>query len=157
MDHLLGKKYKEEIHDCYQLARGYFSMLGIELRDYAFPSDFWDYEDSLYERLFEREGFYSVDSDNWKPRVSDVLLVQGSARVRFPTHLGIVVEDSKVIHHYPGRFSEATPFKGVWRTPTRILRHKSLDAKHIEQKPILITELMPEHVQRRFLPKPVQE
>lgn len=145
----------EEVHDCLQMIRGYFALLGIEIRDYAFPSDFWDYGDSMYERLFAREGFYSVDSDDWKPQINDVLLVPGSARVRFPTHGGIIVDDNKVIHHFPGRFSEAVAFKGVWRNPTVILRHKDLKPVVPEQKQILIEELIPDHVKRRLSPKPV--
>lgn len=155
MDHLLGRAYNEEIHDCFQLQRDYFAMLGIEIRDYAFPREFWEYDDDLYGRLFAREGFYAVDSDGWKPEVNDVLLVPGSARVSFATHAGVLVEGSKVLHHYPHRLSEAVAFKGVWRNPTTILRHKDLKPVETSLKQVTLEELMPDHVKRRLAtPKP---
>ncbi len=153
MDDILYKPYVPEVNDCFQTGRKYFAFLGINIRDYAFPSDFWDYEDSMYERLFEREGFYNVDTDTWKPQVSDVLLVPGSWRVSFPTHIGIVVEDNQVLHHYTGRRCELTPFKGAWRTPTRVLRHESLrpEATTSGTSTLLqLKELMPDHVKRRL-------
>lgn len=148
---MIGLPYKPEVNDCLQAIRRRFNDLGITIRDYAFPSDFWDYGDSMYERFFAEEGFYEVDSDTWKPQENDVLLVPGSTMVSFPTHAGVIVEDNMIYHHYTGRLSELVPFKGVWRTPTVILRHRDFSATKVIPTTIDITELMPEHVRRRFL------
>lgn len=147
---MLGLPYIAEVNDCFQLARKYFEPFGIQIRDYAFPSDFWYYEDDMYGRLFEREGFYSVDIDSWKPQLGDVLLVAGSVQVSFPTHLGILVEDNKVYHHYTGRFSALDDFKGVWRRPLLVLRHPNLNHEGNDPKIVDVTELMPDHVRTRF-------
>ena len=147
---MIGLQYIPEVNDCFQMARKYFEPLGIEIRDYAFPSDFWDYGDNMYGRLFEREGFYSVDIETWKPQVGDVLLVAGSVGVSFPTHLGILVEDNMVLHHYTNRLSAKDAFKGVWRRPLLVLRHKSLKPVPTLTKSTDITELMPPHVRERF-------
>lgn len=151
---LLGLPYIPEVNDCFQMGRKYFATQGIEIRDYAFPSDFWDYEDDMYRRLFKREGFYEVDPDDWVPQGDDVLFVAGSVRVNFPTHLGILQDDNKVLHHYTGRFSELDDFKGIWRRPLMILRHESKREKTIKPKVTDITELMPPHVRARLLGHP---
>lgn len=152
MNDLLGKRYQPEVEDCFQAARKYFANLGIEIRDYAFPQDFWEYEDNMYGRLFDKEGFYVVDTDRWKPRPHDVLLIPGSTRVSFPTHVGILTEEGKVFHHYTDRVSELSDFKGIWRTPTMVLRHPDVPVIDQEQvrKDVPITELLPEHVKRRL-------
>lgn len=154
---MLGLPYVAEVYDCLQAARRYFEPLGISIRDYAFPSDFWDYEDNMYRRLFKREGFYEVDPDEWVPQISDVLFVAGSIQVPFPTHLGILVEDNKVYHHYTDRFSALDDFKGIWRRPLMILRHESLRDKTFEPKVKDITELVPAHVRARLLGRPQGE
>lgn len=154
---MIGLPYIPEINDCLQAVRRRYADLGIPIRDYAFPNDFWDYEDSMIERLFSKEGFYAVDSDNWKPQINDVLLIPGSSSIPFPTHLGVLVENNKVYHHYTGRTSELSPFAGVWRNPTVILRHKDYVPDSPEERVVDITELMPPHVQRRFTPRSVSE
>ena len=151
MDELLHLPYKAEVNDCWQITRKYFALLGIELTDYAFPSDFWDFEDSMYERLFEREGFFNVDTDGWKPTVNDVLMVPGNLKYNFPTHIGTLVDGNNILHHYSGRRSELTPFKGIWRTPSRVVRHKDLvQPPKTSNTLINIKELMPDHVRRRI-------
>ena len=147
---MIGLPYIPEVNDCLQAVRRRYEDLGIPIRDYAFPNDFWDYEDSMIERLFHKEGFYAVDSDEWVPQVNDVLLIPGSIHVEFPTHLGVLVEGNKVYHHYTNRMSELSPFSGAWRNPTVILRHKDYVPPSKEAKVVDITELMPSHVRRRF-------
>lgn len=151
---MLGLPYVPEINDCYQMARKYFEPLGIHLRDYAFPSDFWDYDDDMYRRLFPREGFVEIDTDDWKPQVSDVVLVAGSFQVSFPTHLGIVQDDGRILHHYTNRPSELSVFSGVWRRPLLVLRHKSLIKPPAKSKITDLTELVPPHVRARLIGHP---
>ena len=152
MDELLHLTYIPEVNDCYQIVRRYFAFLGIELTDYAFPSDFWEFEDSMYERLFERTGFINVDTDQWVPAINDVIMVPGNLRCSFPTHIGVLVEDNKILHHYTGRRSELTPFKGIWRTPSRVVRHRDLVQSSVatSTKLIDLKEIMPDHVRRRI-------
>lgn len=146
----LGLPYIPEVNDCFQAVRRSFEPLGIEIRDYAFPSDFWDFEDNMYERLFRREGFYAVDMDNWVPQPYDVLMVAGSTAVSFATHFGVLTEDSRVYHHYTGRFSSVDAFKGVWRHPLRVIRHEKFRDQVAPEKHFDVTELMPDHVRARF-------
>ena len=146
---MIGLPYKEEVNDCLQLVRRYFEPLGIHIRDYAFPSDFWHYDD-MYTRIFSREGFYAIDPENWKPQVSDVLLVAGAPGISFPTHLGVLIEESQVLHHYTGRLSEKTAFKGVWRRPILILRHIDIPSVEVPTRPVDISEFMTPHARSRF-------
>lgn len=150
----IGLPYIPEVNDCFQAVRRAFEPLGIHIRDYAFPSDFWDHNDSMFERLFKREGFYSIDIDNWEPQPYDVLMVAGSMGVSFPTHFGVLIEDNKVYHHYTDRFSAADAFKGIWRRPLRVIRHESFRNREVEEKRFDVTELMPDHVRARFLQPP---
>lgn len=154
---MIGLPYIPEINDCLQAVRRRYADIGLPIRDYAFPNDFWDYGDSMIERLFHREGFYAVDSDHWKPQINDVLLIPGSSQIPFPTHLGVLVENNKVYHHYTNRRSELSPFAGIWRNPTVILRHKDFVPEDPTGKVVDMTELMPDHVRRRFIKEPIPE
>lgn len=154
---MIGLPYIPEINDCLQAVRRRYADIGLPIRDYAFPNDFWDYNDSMIERLFHKEGFYAVDSDNWKPQINDVLLIPGSSQIPFPTHLGVLVENNKIYHHYTNRASELSPFAGIWRNPTVILRHKDFVPEEPNGKVVNLEELMPDHVRRRFATPPVSE
>lgn len=151
MQNIIGLPYEPEVNDCLQAVRRRYASIGLPIRDYAFPSDFWDYNDSMIERLFHKEGFYAVDSDKWVPQLNDVLLIPGSNLIPFPTHLGVLVENNKVYHHFTNRFSELSPFAGIWRNPTVILRHKDYVPPKSKENIFEITELMPDHVRRRFV------
>lgn len=154
---LVGLPYVPEVNDCFQTGRKYFAKLGIDIRDHAFPSDFWLYDADLYRKYFAEEGFKSIDTDDWKPQLHDVMLVQGSLMVPFPTHAGMLVDHNLVLHHYTGRLSEVTPFKGRWRRPALVLRHKDITIEEPKLKVVDITELMPLHVRRKFVRVPEDE
>lgn len=146
---MIGLPYIPEVYDCLQLIRRHYEPLGIHIRDYAYPSDFWQYDD-MYSRIFHREGFRAIDPEDWKPEVNDLLLVAGAPGVSFPTHAGVIVDDNKVYHHYTGRSSELDAFKGVWRRPLLILRHKDLVPVEPPTKAVDITEFMTPHARARF-------
>lgn len=154
---LIGLEYAPEINDCFQLGRKYYAKLGIEVRDHAFPSDFWLYDADLYRKFFAEEGFKSLDTDDWVPQLHDVMLVQGNLTVPFPTHAGILVEPNLILHHFTGRLSEVTAFKGRWRRPGLVLRHKDVTIEETKPKVVDITELMPLHVRRKFVRVPEDE
>lgn len=154
---MIGLPYIPEVNDCFQTIRRHFEPLGVTIRDYAFPSDFWDYNDDMYRRLFSREGFHEIDIDDWTPQLHDVLFVAGSSSVPFATHGGVIVDGNKVLHHYTGRLSEASDFKGVWRRPLLVVRHETQMDKTIKPTITDITELVPAHVRARLLGKPQSE
>lgn len=147
---LIGLAYKPEVHDCFQMQRNYFSKLGISIRDYAFPSDWWETDDNLYLKHYADEGFYSIVTDNWKPQLHDVMLVQGSLSTTTPTHAGVLCEPNKVLHHYTGRLSEVTAFKSPWRQPAIVLRHKNITIPEKPSNELTLAEMMPDHVREKF-------
>lgn len=147
---LVGLKYEPEVNDCYQLMRKYFARLDIGLTDYAFPSDWWMFEDNLYLKHYADEGFEQIVTSDWKPQLHDVMLVCGSTQTYMPTHAGVLCEYNQVLHHYTGRFSEVTSFKSPWRNPAVVLRHKSIILPEIVLKEFSLTELMPRHVREKF-------
>lgn len=152
---LVGLPYIPEVNDCLQSSRRYYAKIGIDIRDYAFPSDFWDHGADLYREFYAKEGFVSIDTDVWKPQLHDAMLVQGSLVSPFPTHVGILVEPNKVLHHFTNRLSELTAFKGQWRNPALVLRHKSVKTEDRSNLPIDLTDLMPAHVRRRLAGNPL--
>ena len=149
-DDLIGFRYQEEVHDCFQLMRQYFARLDINIRDYAFPSDWWETSDNLYLKHYADEGFNAITTDNWKPQLHDVMLVQGSLATPTPTHAGVLCAPNLVLHHYTGRLSEVTAFKSPWRQPAIVLRHKDVKLPEQPSTELTLAELMPEHVRAKF-------
>jgi cell wall-associated NlpC family hydrolase len=122
--HLIGREFLWGVRDCYGLLVDlYRDCFGIELTDYARPSDWSADTDSLIRRLYERDGFDMIA--NWKPkdlRPGDVLCMAiGESE---PNHLAIYVGDNKVIQHLYGRLSSEDTFRDFFRNTTCfVVRH----------------------------------
>lgn len=123
--HLIGREFLWGVRDCYGLlVELYRDNFGIELTDYARPTNWSSDADSLIRRLYERDGFDMLA--NWKPkdlRPGDVLAMAiGESE---PNHLAVYVGDNKIIHHLYGRLSSEEAFRDFFRSTTCfVLRHR---------------------------------
>lgn len=123
-EHLIGRDFLWGVRDCYALvAELYRDSFGIELTDYARPTNWSSDKDSLIRRLYERDGFEMLT--NWAPkdlRPGDVLCMAiGESE---PNHLAVYVGDNLIAHHIYGRLSSADLFRDFFRNTTCfVLRH----------------------------------
>lgn len=123
-EHLLGRPFLFGVRDCYSLTRDFFrDNFGIEVVDYARPSDWSSDTQDLIRSFYAREGFKMIP--DWKVtdlRPGDVFaLAIGESN---PNHFAIYVGDNTLVHHLLGRFSNAEPYRDFWRNSTAfILRH----------------------------------
>lgn len=122
--HLIGRSFLWGVRDCYALLRDFYrDAFGIELTDYARPTDWSAENNSMIRKLYERDGFEMLA--NWKPkdlRPGDVLCMAiGETE---PNHLAIYVGDNMVIQHLYGRLSSADTFRDFFRNTTCfVVRH----------------------------------
>lgn len=143
-------EYRPEVADCFQCTRKYFAKLDIHITDYAHPSDWAAFNGNLFEKHYEEEGFIRILPQDWKPQLHDLMGVRGFIHTPHASHLGVLARPNGVLHHYTGRLSEVTPFKGVWRTPALVLRHKDVTIEKSKDDKFQITDLMTDHARRQF-------
>lgn len=122
--HLIGRPFLWGVRDCYGLlVDTYRDSFGIELTDYARPTNWSSDADSLIRNFYERDGFEMLA--DWKAkdlRPGDVLCM--SIGESEPNHLAIYVGDNKIIQHIYGRLSSEDTFRDFFRNATCfVVRH----------------------------------
>lgn len=143
-DHLVGKPFIHGRQDCYEIVRRfYWDNFGIHLSNYARPDDWWEAGEDLYKKFFRREGFDMIEEPprNWK--VGDAFLIS----IRSPriNHAAIFIGDDKILHHFYGRRSEVTTYKGMWRERTCcMVRHRDMPDNTVEPEVHDAIDLLPE-------------
>lgn len=118
---LIGRGFRHGVTDCYACVRDYFRVeLDITLNDYPREWEWWKNDDEhgkLYERFFEREGFFRIDPH--EVRQHDCFLA--SIRSDTPNHAGVYVGRNLILHHLtsrsssdPSALSRREPI-GIWQ------------------------------------------
>ncbi len=126
---LEGREFSHGVLDCYTLVRDYYQRtLGITLKDYARPHNWWLRGMDLYRDNFADTDFIEV-TDGSLPQLHDFLLIQHASPVA--NHGAIYLGASnEILHHVWGKISGRSPYGGYWRKATRsVLRHKELFGK----------------------------
>lgn len=114
-------------HDCFSLVRAFYAEnFGIQITNYARPTN-WSSETLDLPRLcYEREGFEMYT--DWKVkdlRPGDLLLMAISDTAA--NHFAIYVGDNMIIHHLYGRISSSETFRDFWRNSVcYMLRHPAV-------------------------------
>jgi proteasome lid subunit RPN8/RPN11 len=123
---LIGREFVHGMLDCYTLIRDYYQReLGIEIKDYNRPDEWWKKGLNLYRDGFEDADFVEVSIDTL--RAHDVLLMKvGDSGVE--NHGAIFLGTSNhFLHHPMNRLSSRDVFGGYWRKiTTAVVRHRSL-------------------------------
>lgn len=122
--HLLGRAFEFGTSDCFALGREFFSHnFGIEIPNFARPSDWSADELDLIRELHEQTGFEMITKWRVKDlRPADVLCL--AIGERNPNHFAILTDDGQMLHHLRDRLSQAVPFEDFWRRCTCfVLRH----------------------------------
>lgn len=146
-EHLLGRDFNWTRDHCYELVRHFYrDNFGIELRDYACPHEWWNQGLDLYGQLYPREGFIALDCHPRDYKPGDLILMSYDAPVA--NHLGVLLDNGKMLHHMVGSLSSADPYSGggFWKSRTvGVLRHR--DVNYEPKTEVLdLWSLLPNHV-----------
>lgn len=130
--HLIGLEFRYGTQDCYGLLRRFYrDQFGIEIPNVARPTRFWEEGIDLYGMYYYELGFRPLDCHPSEYKFGDVALM--AIQSITPNHVGIFVENGKILHHMVGRRSETTRFGGIYRNNTlNVYRHK--DVRHDQQE-----------------------
>jgi len=123
-DNLLDRPFVWGVSDCLTLLRDFFQQnFGIEITDYARPTNWSSDQLDLISICYEREGFEMITDWTAKDlRPADVLCL--AINESKPNHFAIFVGDNLMIHHLYGRNSAAVTYRDYWRSATcYLLRH----------------------------------
>ncbi len=123
-DHLIHRPFIWGKSDCLSLFRDFYrDNFGIEIRNYARPTDWSSDKLDLMRLCYEREGFEMVT--DWKVkdlRPGDVLCM--AIGEENANHFAIYAGDDKIVHHLYGRVSSEEVFRDFYRNTTcYLLRH----------------------------------
>lgn len=127
-EHLLGRSFSWERDHCYELVRHFYrDNFGIELRSYACPRNWWDHGLNLFSDLYPREGFDTVMGSARDYKAGDLILMSYGSPVA--NHIGVLLDNGKMLHHMVDSLSSADPYAGggFWRSRTvGVLRHRDV-------------------------------
>lgn len=120
----VGRPFLYGVRDCYSMVVDvYGASFGMELHDYARPSD-WrsDFRD-IIRNTYEIDGFQMVTDWSFKDlRPADILCMAIGEST--PNHLAIYLGNNEVVHHLWGRLSSVDPYRDFYRNTTCfVLRH----------------------------------
>ena len=146
----IGRPFEIGKTDCYSLLRDFYKeSFDISLTDYARPSNYYDMQESLYEKYCEREGFEPFLGSYADVKYGDVFAINIDAP--FINHVGVYIGSGEMLHHFWGRLSEICRFGGLWMTNTMgLYRHRDLKDFKIPATEIDALEVLPAHVRNRI-------
>jgi cell wall-associated NlpC family hydrolase len=123
-ERLVGRPFIWGTADCLSLFRDFYKdNFGIEIRNYARPTDWSSDQIDLMRLCYEREGFDMITDWRLKDlRPGDVLCM--AIGERNANHFAIFLGDGMIVHHLYGKMSTHEEFRGFYRNHVCfILRH----------------------------------
>lgn len=152
-DHLIGIPFEHGENDCYKIPQRLLKdNLGIILRDFARPDDWWINGLDLYMDNFRSEGFELVNSNNVKDlQPLDIFLIaipdERNPSYTVANHCAVYVGDGNILHHRLGKLSQCVPYRYSMKDwTTAIIRHKDVPDLREENKVLkvdLLDTLLP--------------
>lgn len=144
-----GREFRFDDQNCYTLLRDvYKARFGIELTDYACPSNWWANGFDLYRALADQEGFEVLNVNPREWQEGDVLVIAVQSSVG--NHCAIWLDSNLILHHLVGNLSSVTQFGGMFRNGLLgVYRHKDVKIERANRQ-LDLTELLPPHVRRRM-------
>jgi cell wall-associated NlpC family hydrolase len=149
IDHLLGKEFDMEKQNCFTTFRDFFhDNFEIDIPDYACPTDWWGNGLDLYRTLASSEGFLPISRNPREFEPGDAIVMAIESTVG--NHLGVILDNGKMLHHLVGQRSAVTNYGGMFRNTTvGVYRHEGVKGK-IPESTVDIRTLLPPHVRRRL-------
>jgi hypothetical protein len=118
---LLDRDYISNVYDCFTLARDYYRLkYDIDFGLHPRPADWEEWNPHYIEQNYRNLGFVEIDGTECEP--GDIILF--SIVSRNINHIGIVINDSKFIHHLFNRKSCEDKIERWSRQIVKYLRHE---------------------------------
>jgi len=118
---LIGRKYVNNVTDCYTIARDYYWMkYNLDLGSHPRPADWYEWDSSYIKPHFLSYGFEPLINSDETPIAGDILLFCISTH--HINHIGVVIEDDKFLHHLNDRISGYDSIKKWYRQLSMVLR-----------------------------------
>lgn len=142
-EHLIGQPFLWGVRDCFTVVREIYSLnFGIEITNYARPTDWSSDMRDLIRSAYLREGFVMVE--DWRVdelRPGDVLcLALGEST---GNHFAVYVGDNTIMHHLYHRLSSSEVFRDFWRNSVcYVLRHPEVPDLRPEKTDVTIMEIL---------------
>lgn len=148
-EHLIGLEFKFGDQDCYGILRRFYKdNFDIELPNIARPHRFWEDGLDLYGSYYYELGFRPLDCHPMDYRYGDVALMAILSTT--PNHIGIFLENGRMLHHMINRRSEIVRFGGMYRNNClNVFRHKDVVIK-TEESEVEFIDIVPERTRQRI-------
>lgn len=142
-EHLIGRSFLWGVRDCFTIVREvYRENFGIEITDYARPTDWSADMRDLIRDAYLREGFELMRA--WTAadlRPGDLLcLAIGESN---GNHFAVYVGDNTIVHHLYHRLSSSETFRDFWRNSVcYVLRHPEVPDLRPDKEDVTLMELL---------------
>ena len=119
-ENLIGRSFNHEYYNCWSFVRDYYlQKLNIKLPVIPFEEDFDSKGIKYFETLFDKWGFYEVDT----PQINDLILFKVRSNVE--NHAGVYVGNQMFIHQAENQLSREELLDSLWlKYRSRFLRCK---------------------------------
>lgn len=141
--YLVNREFDWGEKDCFEIVRDlYRKEFGIEIKNYARPSDWKADSYNLILSAYQREGFMKIG--NWQVsdlRPGDIMAMAiGEGN---PNHLAVYIGNNEIVHHLYGNLSTVAPLARHWIYATCfLLRHPDVPDLRQELPSIPIEEIL---------------
>lgn len=156
-EHLLGREFIFGVQDCYTLLMDmFYDNLGIQLTNYARPTDWWLNGMNIYMENYAKEGFQKIDILEKDLRPLDVILISipdgRDPSNTVANHCAVYLGQGMLIHHRLGKRSEITPYRYSLKDYTACyIRHKDtpdFTQSTVKSQADLINYILPHNRQK---------
>ena len=102
---LTGREWVWNVFDCWSCVRQWYEQQGFHLPDYKRPPTPEQFEECpLFEQYWADAGFRDLE-DGEQLQEGDAVLMSIGGETNELNHIGVIIEDGKLLHHLRGRLS----------------------------------------------------
>jgi hypothetical protein len=110
---LIGREWVWNVFDCWSCVHQWYAQQGFTLSDYKRPPTPEEFEECpLFDQYWADAGFRELE-DGEQLQEGDAILMSIAGKTNELNHVGVIVEDGRLLHHLRGRLSSVDMY-GSW-------------------------------------------